>query len=361
MSATSRALAAPALLLALLAWVVPAAAEPATDPAPGDRPVFSSVDNRVTVSRIFGATGAGHWSRRPDGSIDGTTTKQAYSFTHTDTWAYGANYVDVTLYKSGSNDPAAPCLRDGVRPGQPPGSHCRGETEIYLIVRSTLSWNEVFDSEAFSRPPLKNISFLAGVDANHQNDFNGGFKRAVVAGLKLDFELPYQGALSLAPMTYYEFDNRSRFLRCTPPNSLPGVTCTPGGRKHFKPAWSLETSYHLPLAFLGSDASDFSLSGRLNFRGPKGNQNAPLGRASGGKPTTTEINSEPVRLTFDAGKAFGGPTHSHDVDVWIAYRYWKNKFGLDASASPTCFTGPSGQSNKSCTESSVVTGITVKL
>ena len=45
--------------------------------------------------------------------------------------------------------------------------------------------------------------------------------------------------------------------------------------------------------------------------------------------TKTEFNSEPIRLTFDASKAFWGAKYSHFVDVWVAYRYWQNKFGLD--------------------------------
>jgi hypothetical protein len=241
------------------------------------------------------------------------------------------------------------------------GANCAGETEIYLILRSTLGWNELFNTKAFARRPLKNISFLVGGDANHQNDFNGGSKRALVAGLRLDFELPHNGALSVAPMMYYEFRNRSRFIRCTPENDDPGVTCTEGGKKHFRPTWAVEISYRLNLDFLQANARYFGISGHVNFRGPKGNQNAPLGRASGGRATTIEINSEPVRLTFDASGAFAGREHAHEVDMWVAYRYWKNKFGIDASASPTCFTDRPGQSNKSCTESSVVTGITIKL
>jgi hypothetical protein len=326
------------------------------------RPFLQTSDNRLSFSTIFNATGPGHWSRLPDGEIDGTTTKQAYSFTHADTWDYGSNYLDVTLYRSGPNDPARPCLRAGVVPaGAAVSGNCPGETEIYVILRSTLGWNELFKTKAFARRPLKDVSFLVGGDANHQNDFNGGSKRALVAGLKMDFELPNNGALSIAPMMYYEFANRSRFIRCTSDGGVPGVTCTQGGKKHFRPTWAVEISYRVDADFLQGSAGYFGLSGRVSLRGPKGNQNAPLGKESGGHSTTIEINSEPVRLTFDASRAFAGREHAHDVDIWVAYRYWKNKFGIDASASPTCFTDRPGESNKSCTESSIVTGITVKL
>ena len=56
--------------------------------------------------------------------------------------------------------------------------------------------------------------------------------------------------------------------------------------------------------------------------------------SSGGPATKVEFNSEPIRLTFDASKAVWGPKYTHFVDVWVAYRYWQNKFGLDHNARP---------------------------
>jgi hypothetical protein len=40
------------------------------------------------------------------------------------------------------------------------------------------------------------------------------------------------------------------------------------------------------------------------------------------------------------------------VDVWVAYRYWQNKFGPDQNAMPgVCTIAATGQSTNSCTES----------
>jgi hypothetical protein len=75
--------------------------------------------------------------------------------------------------------------------------------------------------------------------------------------------------------------------------------------------------------------------------------------------TAVEFNSEPIRLTFDASKAFWGPKYSHFIDVWVAYRYWQNKFGIDHKVSTLCNVAP-GVSNNTCTESSLYSGITVK-
>ena len=48
------------------------------------------------------------------------------------------------------------------------------------------------------------------------------------------------------------------------------------------------------------------------------------------------MNSEPIRLTFDASKAAWGDKYSHFVDVWVAYHYWQKKFGLDHNLAVGC-------------------------
>jgi len=111
----------------------------------------------------------------------------------------------------------------------------------------------------------------------------------------------------------------------------------------------------------------FAISGRAGFYGPKGDSNSPLvglGTGVASTATKTEINSEPIRLTFDASKAFMGPKYAQFVTVWVAYRYWQNKFGLDHSAElGVCnafLPGGALASTNSCTEQTVYTGITVK-
>src|SRR5246127_5996606 len=120
----------------------------------------------------------------------------------------------------------------------------------------------------------------------------------------------------------------------------------------------------MDLGFLPESMQFFSISGRAAWYGPKGDSNSPLVGLGVGRFSTaskTEFNSEPIRLTFDASKAFAGAKYSHFVDVWVAYRYWQNKFGLDHTTAFACTSGvPAGQNNGSCTESSGYAGITVK-
>src|SRR5207244_11845438 len=47
-------------------------------------------------------------------------------------------------------------------------------------------------------------------------------------------------------------------------------------------------------------------------------------------PATTEIYTLSLHDALPiSSKAFMGDKYSHFVDVWVAYRYWQNKFGLD--------------------------------
>jgi hypothetical protein len=159
---------------------------------------------------------------------------------------------------------------------------------------------------------------------------------------------------------YWEFFNHNAFDQCGLfPGGVPGVTCISDGNTKFKPTWAVEINYYMDLGFLPENMQYFSISGRAGWYGKKGAENAPLPTAFPGNiSTAVELNSEPIRLTMDASKAIWGPKYSHFVDVWVAYRYWQNKFGLDHANSLVC--NVRGVSNQSCTESSLYSGITVK-
>jgi len=337
-----------------------------------DLPFFLLIDDRVTYSYIFDAVQPGMWSRKPDGTINSKTTKQVYSFTHFDIWQYGTNFFTISMFKSDHNDPANPCFNAGlaVNPfaGIVPAS-CAGATEIYGLFRSTFGWNEIFNTKAFTVGPLHNISFEVGMDGNTENRYFAAAKRDVVAGLQFNFDLPYKGYFNVSPLVYWEFYNHNGFAQCGSgfsgpvPFPAPGATCLTDGNTSFKPTWAIETNYYMDLGFLPENMQYFSISGRAAWYGKKGTDTEPLpvNIANGVLPTKVEFNSEPIRLTFDASKAVWGAKYSHFVDVWVAYRYWQNKFGLDHNAAFACTIGvPAGQNNGSCTESSLYSGITVK-
>jgi hypothetical protein len=372
MSYRHGAFAAAALSLAMLA---PAGFASAADlpvkaaKAPPDLPFFFVIDDRVTYSWMPKGTDPGDFSRRADGSINGKTSKSVYSFTHFDAWAYGTNFFTISMFKSDHNDPANPCTNAGVvfNPGTGVASpaNCAGATEIYGLFRSTFGWNEIFNTHAFTMGPLHNISFEVGMDANAENNYLAPAKRDFVAGLQFAFDLPYKGYFNVAPLAYKEI-NHNAFNQCGGgfAGAIPGVSCSVDGNTDFKTTWAVETNYYMDLGFLPPSMQYFAISGRAAWYGPKGDSNglpavSGVGRFS--NASKTEFNSEPIRLTFDASKAFSGPKYSHFVDVWVAYRYWQNKFGLDHNATPgVCTIAATGESTNSCTESTVYAGVTVK-
>lgn len=326
-----------------------------------DIPFFLVIDDRVSFSWMPKGTDPGMFSIRPDGSINGTTAKQVYSFTHFDLWAYGSNFFTISMFKSDHNDPANPCTNAGVvfNPGLgvATGANCAGATEIYGLFRSTLGWNEIFETKAFAVGPLHNVSFEVGMDASTENTYLAPAKRDVVAGLQFGFDLPYKGYFNVSPLLYWEYYNRNAFTQCGGgfAGAVPGASCLTDGERSFNPTWAVETNYYMDLGFLPETMQFWSISGRAGWYGQKGSENNPLP----GTKTAVEFNSEPIRLTFDASKAAWGAKYSHFVDVWVAYRYWQNKFGIDHKASAVCNVAP-GVSNNSCTEETVYGGITVK-
>jgi hypothetical protein len=367
MSSLRRTLAAAALSLATLLPAGHAGAADLTVKAPkpvAEVPFFFVIDDRVTYSYIFNAAQPGMYTVRPDGTVNGKTAKSVYSFTHFDAWAYGTNFFTISLYKSDHNDPASPCTNAGVNIFGT-ASNCAGASEIYGLFRSTFGFNEIFNTKAFTMGPLRNVSFEIGMDANTENRFFGAAKRDVVAGLQFAFDLPYKGYINVAPLVYWEFLNHNSFSQCGlfgP--GIPGLTCNADGNTSFRPTWAVEVNYYMDLGFLPDNMQYFSISGRAGWYGPKGDSNSLPFLSGPGRFSTaskTELNSEPIRLTFDASKAFMGPKYSHFVDVWVAYRYWQNKFGLDHNATAgVCTLAATGVSTNSCTESSLYSGVTVK-
>jgi hypothetical protein len=332
-----------------------------------DLPFFLVIDDRVTYSYIFTGTDPGAFSLKPSlTSFNGNTAKQVYSFTHFDIWGYGTNFFTISMYKSDHNDPAAPCsgatLATSNTASIIPGlsGNCAGASEVYGLFRSTFGWNELFGTKAFSMGPLHNISFEIGADAETENTFLAPAKRDVVAGLQFAFDLPYKGFFNVAPLAYKEI-NHNAFDACgTFVSGVPGVNCLADGNTRFHTTWAVEINYYMDLGFLPENMQYFAVSGRAGWYGPKGDSNAPLATNT---PSKTELNSEPIRLTFDASKAFWGPKYSQFVTTWVAYRYWQNKFGLDhdgALGVCTALLNGAIQSTHSCTESSAYAGVTVK-
>jgi hypothetical protein len=242
MSLRTGAIAAVVLPLVILSICAAAAGDidsmPVKAKAISEVPFFLVNDNRLTYSYIFSGTDPGTYSVRPDGSYDGKTAKQTYSFTHFDVWKYGTNLINVSMYKSDHNDPASPCTQPGVLLTGAKAD-CAGATQIYGMFRSTFGFNEIFNTKSFSVGPLHNVSLEIGADASTQNTYFAPDKRALVAGLQFAFDLPYKGYFNVAPLYYKEINHKS-FAQCGlfGPGT-PGVTCLADGNVDYNGTWAV--------------------------------------------------------------------------------------------------------------------------
>ena len=285
--------------------VPPVKAPPAP---PAAAPFFLVNDNSVTYRYEFNATNPGA----------GETPKHAVSFSHFDVWAYGTNFFNIDWLKATNNrappfgTPAAPC--DAV---DPPGTRrCDAYTEIYALVRSTFGWNQIFNTKAFSWGPLTNIEFAVGADVNTDNTTLASAKRSIQGGLQFDFATPYKGFINVGAFVYKEWQNDG-FAAQGVGNGL-----NLSGKVDFDPTWAIEALYVQPLAFqpLPLTFKSFAV-----IHGPKG-CGEPCGPVGPGLKRTTEYLTQQT-LLLDVGKlAWGKPDQ---FAVWTAYRWWKNKFGID--------------------------------
>nr|WP_084292633.1 hypothetical protein [Bradyrhizobium sp. WSM3983] len=323
---------------------VPAKPVKKTSPPP-ELPFFLVNDNRLTYAYLFTGTFPG---------VTNLTSRQTVAFTHFDAWAYGTNFINLGYSKSSHSDPAVPCTPVLAIP-----TGCAGRTEFYAVARSTFGWNQIFDTKAFNLGPLNNISFEVGADVGTENSYYASDTRKLLAGLQFQFALPYKGYVNVAPLIYQEWTHDG-YLQTGSQFVPPGLTGLPDGELNYHPSWALEINYYMDLGFLPAELQYFAISGRAGFYGPGGTGGPGPYSVPASFNTTVQIESEPIRLTFDASKAIWGEKYSHFVDVWVAYRYWKNKFGLDDSnpANFLCYTN--GVNNHTCTENSLYSGITVK-
>lgn len=294
-------------------------------------PFFYINDNRLTIAYA------------PNGStpnIPQRVQEEVLAYTHFDAWAYGTNFLNFVVTKNDKGAPSAPC--------SVPNQGCAGAIAPFATFRSTLGFNELSDSKAFSFGPLRDISFVAGADGGSRNTTSGLVFYGVTAGLQFAFDLPYKGYINIAPMIYKEWI----YLGTTTPFGpfKPGI---PDGISDLNPTWAVDANYYMDLGFL-PETVPLAISGRMSIIGPGG-----FGYAAGQLPaaafpkTVTQFYTEPFRLTLDASKMIWGKQYSHDLDVWVAYKYSQNILALDHNLAPVCKGG-------ACTESTVYTGVTVK-
>lgn len=298
-----------------------------------DVPFFVVNDNRLTYAYRF-------VDKFPGNTYPGGA--HVLAFTHFDTWAYGTNFVNLLVAKFGQNAPAAPCIL--------PNTGCGGMLEFVGIARSTLGFNEVFDTKAFSVGSLANVSLAVGAGEGMLNNYSALDRRSVFAGLQFAFALPYHGYFNITPEYYKAWEYTALTTSAYWGGVFPGA---PNGWLDFNGTWAIDANYYMDLGFL-PEWLPLAISGRVTVVAPIGT-GAPAGVLPSLVllPRATEISSEPIRLTLDFSKLVWGPKYSHFTDVWVAWKYDRNILGLDNAHNPACVSN-------TCEVSTVYAGITVK-
>jgi nucleoside-specific outer membrane channel protein Tsx len=203
-----------------------------------------------------------------------------------------------------------------------PPDLCPGYTEIYALIRSTLGWNQIFNTKAFSIGPLTNIEFIVGGDYNVDNTTEGSAKRDVVGGLQFDFQTPYKGSLTVGVMAYQEWqhDGFAAFLAATP--GTYQIYPNASGNVRFDPTWDIEINYTQPLG-----DTPFTFRSVATIHGQKG-CGEPCGFGAPGYLRTNEYFTQ-QQLVFDVGKVLWNEPQRYVI--FGAYRWWDNKFGIAAT------------------------------
>jgi hypothetical protein len=262
--------------------------------APAPVPFFLVNANSFSYAYYFKATDPGA----------GYTPKNVINFTHFDVWAYGTNFFTIDWLKStnGTADGVFGCV----------APNCVGATEIYGLARSTLGFNQLFNTKAFSVGPLTNVSLIWGGDLNTFNGGSRAAKRDIVVGLNFDFALMWKGTFSFAVEAYKEW-NQFGFFQ----------TAINDGSTNFNTTYRFEGLYVQPLGDLVKVPLTFSTLYGVN--GPKGNGNVA------GNASKLEYFIGP-KLALDVGALAGWRPDM--VSLFVGYRYWVNKFGADPNLTP---------------------------
>jgi hypothetical protein len=260
-------------------------------PAPW-KPFFIVSDTSVGV----------HWDPRATDPGVNVTAKTVLEITHFDAWALGTNFVNLDWLYSDRRDPA----QCDAFFGQPSCVGTQGAMEFYGLYRGTLSFNALSNSKSFTFGPVKDISFSFGGDWNTENNAFAPEKKDLVAGLKVNFDVP--GFFGIAVHAYKEWNH----------NALPGTLVS---NVEFNVTPEIEITYMQPLAFTGLP---LKFTGFTNIVTPKG-------RDGFGNQTVTEVLSD-NRLVLDLGKVVAN--RANLWDAYVGYRYWRNKFGNDDTILP---------------------------
>ena len=223
----------------------------------------------------------------------GLTKEVAGNIAYANGWTYGSNFVSLDFENFSHQDPAN-------QTGFSPGARATSDSfELYSVFRTVLSGNKIFNTNAFSFGPIKDIGLEFGLDIDTQDDQFASYKRLITFGPQFSINLP-KGFWTVSLHLAHEW-NTDAYLANNSTN--------------FDVTAELETAWLYPFS-VGPVPLKFE--GFINIVGPKGRGGV------GDSYHRIEILVHP-KLMVDVGQLIGWLPNK--IDAGVGYEYWHNKFG----------------------------------
>lgn len=214
----------------------------------------------------------------------------AGNIAYANAWTYGSNFVSLDLENFDHRDPANSVTGHGYN----------NSFEFYGVFRTVLSGNKISGTNNFSWGPIRDVGLEIGGDIETQDDQFASYKRLVIVGPQIAFNLP-KGFLNLTVGVSKEW-NTDAFL--------PNTNST-----NYNPTYEIEVAWAYPFQ-LGPLPLNFT--GFANLIGPKGSG------ATGDTYHRVEVLVHP-KLMLDVGSLIG--FQPKKLEAGVGYEYWHNKFG----------------------------------
>jgi len=225
--------------------------------------------------------------REPNNPND--IVKNIVQFSHSSTYKYGSNFLNVDYFKSDSADPA-----------NGPGSS--GAAEAYLSYRNQLQYGKVTGTPlAFGL--IRDVALTAGFDLNTKDSAAAPHKQVIVVGPTVKFDVP--GFLDVG-VWYYRERNHCGTPPCLQSDAHSDVT--------FDATYMLNATWGVPFEVA---TVPMKFQGYLNLVGPKGKDYTNHDTA---KETLLRTS-----LMVDVGQVLA--SRKGTIFAGVGYEYWHNKFG----------------------------------
>ena len=223
----------------------------------------------------------------------GETKEVAGNISYANGWTYGSNFVSLDFENFSHQDPAN-------QTGFAPGARATADSfELYSVFRTVLSGNKIFNTNAFTFGPIKDVGLEFGLDIDTQDDQFASYKRLITFGPQFLVNMP-KGFWSLSFHLAHEWNTDAYLANNSTSYDVTG---------EFETAWDYPFNIGpVPLKF----------EGFMNVVAPKG---------KGGTGDTyhrVEILVHP-KLMVDVGQMIGWLPNK--IDAGVGFEYWHNKFG----------------------------------